>query len=161
MSPVTPPDALRPLRVTIGGERIALFPGRNDSPSRVYFKALALARYRPRFPDCQPGERLPWTRGRHAPCVGAVDLEGEPALWVACGPPDLEELAHVLRHTRAEVAVFLQADLDRWIRSIRKATHFRYTTGRLTLVGFPEDLPEWGDPDRLDEILARATFHPF
>jgi|1048.fasta_scaffold170515_1 hypothetical protein len=149
-----------PVRFRFGRKhQVTLYRDTREDAGRVSLTAAAYALYH--------REHDQWVfdhRGRfkHPGNLVALDLEREPEFWIIVGPCTWDRLEYTCRHVHAPVVwVFEHASLDETIRQVRRAVHYRYTTGHLTLVAFHEPVEDWIDPSDVQVDPERFSIHSF
>ncbi len=122
--------------------QITLFKRKGVPFDHVILKALAYALYWKEFDDIRLDPHLSL---KFQPDLLAVDLAGEPSLWIQCGKADAAHLEYALKHTRArEVVLVTQGtDIDQIVHELRKKIHYRYSTSRLKVISFCLPLDEF------------------
>ena len=140
----------RQLRFRVDGKPLHLFKHKGESTHQVYLRVLVYALYRAQYPSLEIEPKLSL---KHPPCVASLDLTGEVEFWAQCGAVPPEQVAYVLKHTAANEVVLaiedLDFDLDKYVATLRRNVHYRYTTGRLRVLLF-RPLDEWFDADQVE-----------
>ena len=72
--------------------------------------------------------------------------------WLIVEDVGLTRLEWTLRHAPSKSVVLVTQcqDLDRLAVQIRRHIHYRYTSGRLTLLNFTDPVEAWLDPDAVE-----------
>jgi hypothetical protein len=140
----------RQLRFRVQGKPIHLFKHKGESTHQVYLRILVYAMFLERYPSLEIDPRLTF---KYHPCVAALDYTGEVTFWGQCGKVSDDQVAWVLKHTEADEVVLaiedLDFDLSKYVATLKRHIHYRYTTGRLRVLLF-RPLDEWFDPDRVE-----------
>ena len=149
-----------PVRFRFGRKhQVTLFRDTREDVGRVCLTAAAYALFH--------RDHEHWAfdfRGRfkHPGDLVALDLEREPAFWVIVGECTWERLEYTCRHVHAPVVwVFENGDLLQKVGQVRRAVHYRYTTGHLTLISFHGPVEEWLDPMDVQVAEDRYSVHAF
>lgn len=119
---------------------ITIFKRKGEPVDHVILKALAYAIY---WPTHEVSLDVRFS-GKYQPDLAALDLSGDPILWIECGQADADKLEYALKHTHApEVVLVTRGPIGPVVEDLRKKIHYRYTRGRLKVIAFLMPLEEF------------------
>ncbi|MBM3270438.1 MAG: YaeQ family protein [Candidatus Sericytochromatia bacterium] len=132
-------------------DQIVLFKKKGESAAHLHLKAIAYALF---FRDCQNLQMNPRLDYRVQPDLAAINLEGQPEIWIHCanGRNVEQDLEYICKHVPAREVVLIaeEEDTDLLIERLRKKVHFRYATDKLRVINFHPPVADWLDPENLD-----------
>lgn len=174
----------RKLEFRVGRARIGLFKERGISASSVALKVWAWAWAQEADQAWLGGGTLEWVLepklpGRGVkPAVAGLGPDGSVLVWIATQALHPEDLVQVLKQKQLQHLVVVESppvpeeDGPNWGRQAleaamapsvqwhRKHVHFRYATGRLTLVRVAP-LESWLDPQAVEVSAEQHAVHRF
>lgn len=137
--------------------QLVLYKQKDESSRHLLLKVAAFALFH-REHEGLSFEVRP--RAKMAADLAAFDLTGEPSFWVIVDDCSAARLEYVLRHVHCPVALVLQQpDLQAVVVELRRAIHYRYTHGHLTLYNFLEPVAAWLDPE--DVAIPEGSYDTF
>ncbi len=129
-------------------DQLVLFKHRDEPTSHLRLKAIAYALYF-RYENLQVSPRLDY---KVQPDLAALNLEGEPEVWIQCAFGNLDKIEYICKHVPARQVVLVteEESTDEVVARLRKRLHYRHTTAKLKVVNFHPPVESWLDPDDLD-----------
>lgn len=130
-------------------DQLVLFKQRDEPTSHLVLKAIAYALFFRHKVNLQVSPRLDY---KVQPDLAALDLRGEPEVWIQCAPGNLDKIEYVCKHVPARQIVLVTEEdsTEELVARLRKRIHYKHTARKLKLVNFRPPVESWLDPDHLD-----------
>ncbi|MBM3275582.1 MAG: YaeQ family protein [Candidatus Sericytochromatia bacterium] len=131
-------------------DQIVLYKHKDETASHVLLKAAAYALY---FRECENLQLNPRLDYKVQPDLAALDLEGQPRLWIQCiNGRDVIDLEYICKHVPAEAVILLaeEEDTEALVARVKRRVHFKYAAAKLRVINFHEPVADWLDPENVE-----------